>query len=207
MVDAEDYDLWLRLAEQTQLANLNDVVLKRRHHPFQVSVTRLRQQALSAIAAQVAACSRRSGKPDPFLSVERITPSMLVQLGMDEKSQDAMLARVYLGRIRAMERAGSHSMARALFADLVSCTRWTTAEKWVIADLRLFEARLNWREGRLAAGLGKAVYALINRPVVLGRPIAQLLRSLGRAVGRSRAKSIRGAGLTHRLYFGRGCVR
>ncbi len=207
MVDAEDYDLWLRLAEQTQLANLNDVVLKRRHHPFQVSVTRLRQQALSAIAAQVAARSRRSGKPDPFLSEERITPSMLVQLGMDEKSQDAMLARVYLGRIRAMERAGSHSMARGLFADLVSCTRWTTAEKWVVADLLLFEARLNWREGRLAACLGKAVYALINRPVVLGRPIAQLLRSFGRAVGRSRAKSIRGAGLTHRLYFGRGCVR
>ena len=177
MVDAEDYDLWLRLAEQTQLANLDDVVLKRRCHPSQVSVTGVRRQALSTIAAQLSAHFRRNGKSDPLLWVDKIRPSMLVQLGMDETSQDATLARLYIGRIRALERAGNHSAAGSLYADVVKCSRWKNADKWIVTDLLLFEARLNWREGRYATCFGSAVHAFIYRPIIIGRPVKQLVRS------------------------------
>jgi len=42
--DAEDVDLWLRLAEIAVLANLPDVVLHYRHHPKSVSQTRRENQ-------------------------------------------------------------------------------------------------------------------------------------------------------------------
>ena len=63
---AEDYDLWLRIAERFQVANLEAVVLKYRVHPYQISVRSCRSQALGAIASQVAARARRSGEPDPL---------------------------------------------------------------------------------------------------------------------------------------------
>ena len=59
---AEDYDLWLRLEEIGELANLAEPTLKYRMHGGQVSKTkRLQQRAAAALAIQVA-LRRRSGK-------------------------------------------------------------------------------------------------------------------------------------------------
>ena len=64
-VQAEDYDLWLRIAERYQLANLEQVVLRYRFHPSQMSVSRRSQQSLCILAAKAAASSRRTGCPTP----------------------------------------------------------------------------------------------------------------------------------------------
>jgi hypothetical protein len=178
MVDAEDYDLWLRVAEHCQLANLEHIVLKRRYHPYQISVSKRRQQMLSVLAAQASALSRRNGLLDPFHSVQEVTSVTLVGLGVSVAVQEATLAKIYLGRIRSMERAGEHSAALTMFNEIRSSSGWRRAERWVIADLQLFEARLYWRQARLVRSAIAAGHAIIKRPVLLGRPLKDLLRRL-----------------------------
>ena len=59
---AEDYDLWLRLEEIGELANLAEPTLKYRMHAGQISnIKRVQQRAAAALARQVA-WRRRSGK-------------------------------------------------------------------------------------------------------------------------------------------------
>jgi glycosyltransferase involved in cell wall biosynthesis len=178
VVEAEDYDLWLRIADCFQLANLGTVVLKYRHHPFQISVRNRRQQALSSLAAQTAVMARRNGEPDPLDSVEEITPAVLVRLGVSEAVQQANLCRICLGRIGSMYDAGEYSSALNLTTEILRSPDWRHAEKWVIADLYLFAARLYWREGKLWRSIFATGYAIITRPITLGRPFKALLRWL-----------------------------
>jgi hypothetical protein len=63
---AEDYDLWLRLAEVGRIANLPDVLLSYRLHAGAASARNNVAQVLAALAARGAARLRRSGKPDPL---------------------------------------------------------------------------------------------------------------------------------------------
>jgi Glycosyl transferase family 2 len=178
VVDAEDYDLWLRVAEKFQLANLEQVVLKRRYHSSQVSVMKRRQQVLSVLAAHAAAATRREGKPDPLQSLEQITPLTLTALGVSEIKQHAAVAREYLGRIQNLASAGEESAALELFSEVMTSSDYKAAENWVIADLQLFAARLYWRDARLASSFLAAGRAILRRPVLLGRPIKQLYERL-----------------------------
>lgn len=59
MMPAEDLDLWLRLGERGQLANLPQVVLKYREHDRSVSAVRQHQQLEKFQAASDQACDRR----------------------------------------------------------------------------------------------------------------------------------------------------
>src|SRR5262249_45982361 len=61
-VAAEDYDLWLRLSEVAQLANLPVMLLSYRRHAAGVSVDKVAQQILSEFAAREAAARRRRGE-------------------------------------------------------------------------------------------------------------------------------------------------
>ena len=61
---AEDYDLWLRLAERGEMANLDEPMIRLRLHALQTSKTRrLTQRAATAFARQLA-LRRRSGHPE-----------------------------------------------------------------------------------------------------------------------------------------------
>jgi glycosyltransferase involved in cell wall biosynthesis len=63
---AEDYDLWLRLSEVGQVANLPDVLLSYRLHPVRMSTRNYIAQELAVLAARGAARQRRRGNPDPL---------------------------------------------------------------------------------------------------------------------------------------------
>ncbi|MGA7566711.1 MAG: glycosyltransferase, partial [Terriglobales bacterium] len=102
VVGAEDYDLWLRIADRFQLANLEEVVLKYRIHPNQVSMRKRKQQTLSKLAAKASASFRRSGELDPLNAVEEITPETLAALGVTEAMQQNELACDYRHWIRTM---------------------------------------------------------------------------------------------------------
>lgn len=64
---AEDLDLWLRMGERGQLANLPEVLLKYRIHDKSVSSSKRDQQTLETKAVCQAACVRR-GVSVPFES-------------------------------------------------------------------------------------------------------------------------------------------
>src|SRR5208283_551533 len=57
---AEDYDLFLRISEHFQCANLKEVVVQYRIHPHQLSLRTRRQQTIAKLAAQTAASARRT---------------------------------------------------------------------------------------------------------------------------------------------------
>jgi len=81
-LDADDYDLWLRMSERIQLANLEQPILRYRVHSKQASIVNLRHQMLCVLAARTAAAFRKQGKPDPFSGVEQITAELLRKLGV-----------------------------------------------------------------------------------------------------------------------------
>ena len=178
VVDAEDYDLWLRIAENSQLANLEVVVLKYRRHVNQLSVHKCKQQALSNLAASVSAASRRNGNPDPLDSVGEITPAVLAELGVSEASQQAAVTRGYLTSILSMYEAREYSIAGNLMSGMLRSSEWKNAENPVIADFYLLAARLHWRQRRFMKSILSAGQAVVTRPIILGRPLKPLLQWL-----------------------------
>jgi GT2 family glycosyltransferase len=67
---AEDYDLFLRMSEVAQIANLPDVLYAVRLHPLTISARHTIAQELAALAARGAALLRRRRKPDPFATAD-----------------------------------------------------------------------------------------------------------------------------------------
>jgi GT2 family glycosyltransferase len=63
---AEDYDLWLRVAERYSLANLPDRLLQYRHHDSKDSLRHASAQRLATHVARLCAKARRSGQSDPL---------------------------------------------------------------------------------------------------------------------------------------------
>ena len=180
---AEDYDLWLRIAEHFKCGNLKHVVLKYRIHPYQISMRKRTQQTLCVLAAQVSASSRRKGITDPLCSVEEITPAVLAGMGVSEVAQQTAAASEYLFWIRTMYAAGEYSVALKAALEVLQSPDWEHMERWQIADLRLMAARLYWKQGRFASSLLAAGHAFVTRPVMLGRPVKPLLRWLQSRTG------------------------
>jgi len=84
---AEDYDLWLRVAEVGRIANLPDVLLSYRLHSQTISVRHVVAQELAALAARGAARVRRSGRADPLAAGDIGSP-------LDYHATQRMLADV-----------------------------------------------------------------------------------------------------------------
>ena len=174
---AEDYDLWLRLSEQTRMANLPEVLLQYRIHANQVSVSKCREQSLWTGAAQVAAVFRNKGLPDPIDSLHEITPEKLEDLGVSRAAQESNLARGYLRYVRNMYRIGEFSLARKGLEILLSGDPGTI-ERWIIADAHLWTAKLDFREGKPGKAAFSVGRAISTRPAILGRPLKSLSQRL-----------------------------
>ncbi len=95
VVDAEDYDLWLRLSERYELANLAKPVIYYRIHTSQMSLGHIEQQVLSTLAARVAAKMRRSGAPDPLDDIQVIDSALLTRLGVSADAVSRALLTNY----------------------------------------------------------------------------------------------------------------
>jgi len=188
VIDAEDYDLFLRIADRFQLANLPEVVLKYRRHPYQTSIRNCKQQALNCVLARVAAVSRKNGAPDPLSSVTEITPAVLASLGVTKAVQGRTLGRLYLTRIRSLYDIGEYEMASNAIG-LFRRSDWKHFGGPVLGDFRLMVARVHWREGRFARSFLAASHALLARPIILGRPLKRLFRRFSAAIGRNGAQA------------------
>jgi glycosyltransferase involved in cell wall biosynthesis len=178
IVDAEDYDLWCRISDHFQLANLEEVVVKYRIHPGQISVRKCRQQTLSFLAAKAAAVARREGKPDPLDWAGKVTPAMLVKLGVSEAEQEKILAEDHLQWIRLMHKTGEHASGLAVASEMMGYSKWQYAERWVMADIRLLTARMYWKQGQFGQSALSLSRAILGRPAIAGRPFKPLLKRL-----------------------------
>jgi hypothetical protein len=81
---AEDYDLWLRIAERHELANLQEPVLRYRIHAHQSSADTVHQASVAWVAANLAARERARNRPDPLEGLDEIDEGGLRALGADD---------------------------------------------------------------------------------------------------------------------------
>ena len=70
----EDYDLWLRLSEHVQMANLPDRLLLYRQSESQVSYRHAYTQKIGAAIAWEAHSERIAARPDPTVDLDRLPP-------------------------------------------------------------------------------------------------------------------------------------
>ena len=177
---SEEYDLWLRIAERWQFANLNEIVVRYRVHSAQVSVTKLTHQVLGILVARAAAFARREGKPDPLAGVEEITVDSLDALGISRNEFRNAVVGVYGTWI---ERFRSEpEMALGLVDHLLE---WCTSERMgprPRADAWLKAAGVHYQQGDLVAALGALGRALATRPALIGRPFGNGFKRLTAAV-------------------------
>jgi glycosyltransferase involved in cell wall biosynthesis len=68
----EDYDLWLRLSERVEMANLQERLLLYRHSESQVSNRHAYTQKIGAAIAWEAHVERMEGRPDPTESLDAL---------------------------------------------------------------------------------------------------------------------------------------
>lgn len=177
---AEDYDLWLRMSEHSQCANLKQTVVKYRLHPYQISLRKLRQQSHCALAAQASALARKIGQRDPLDDVKEITPAVLAGLGVTEAKQQAALFSGYHDWIYNMFIAKQYSVALNVAVE-VAQSDWESIERAKIADLHVMIARLYWKQKKRFRGFLVAFQALLVQPRVVGSLFESFLRRFGLA--------------------------
>ncbi|MFT8242525.1 glycosyltransferase [Roseomonas sp. BN140053] len=113
---AEDFDLWLRLAERHELRNLPEPLLDYREHAGQSAWQALEQRALSEMGALAAAARRRAGGADGADGPGPVDRALLRRLGVTaEAIRDGLLARA-LGTAKDALRAEQFAAARAAVA-------------------------------------------------------------------------------------------
>jgi len=154
--DAEDYDLWLRLVDRFELANLPDVLMHYRCHPGQSTLQRLRTHAAGVLAASAAAGVRVSGKPDPTAGAAELTPELLARLGVTSAEIDAETLRGQIAVAAGCVRFGrlDDALAAIETARTMPCpdrARWLRGEiLWNAVKIRL--CRREWRAAAAEIG-------------------------------------------------------
>jgi glycosyltransferase involved in cell wall biosynthesis len=126
LANAEDYDLWLRMAEHTRLASIREPVLLYRQHASQFSVDALRRQAVGVAAVRAAARVRRATGRDPLDGAHELTGDVLTRAGLREGELEREIVGAYL-------RWGSTLRSPELLA---AARRESSASAWRFALMR-----------------------------------------------------------------------
>lgn len=104
--EAEDYDLWTRFADSHELASIPDVLVLYRIHSAQVSLVRLEQQAIVAMAIAAAAKARRATGTDPIAGWDAIDRAAVRSLDISDDEMDEHIVRTYLRHLGTLPALG-----------------------------------------------------------------------------------------------------
>jgi glycosyltransferase involved in cell wall biosynthesis len=162
--NAEDLDLWLRLAERGRLANLPETVVKYRIHASQVSLEKQENQAIRAEAARLSARARVEGRRDPLEGVAKVDEAFLRAHGVDssEVTRAVVDSTTWLARTTA--RAGYPEVAAELFASAYERARSDSGSAALTASVHRSIARRHAEQGhRVRAKLKAAQAAIVER--------------------------------------------
>ena len=153
---SEDIDLWLRLLERHQLANLPEVVTRYRIHGAQATVLKLEHQSLCCVAAHLAARERAAGRPDPFEGLGAIDSRAVLQAGGTMEEITAYFVQVATWMAKTAGRAGRQAGSDALFGAALDKARspWGSAELVAAvrrARVQRYREQGRWLRARLAS--------------------------------------------------------
>jgi hypothetical protein len=146
---AEDLDLWLRIAELHRVANLPECVVRYRMHAGQASVQQSSLQVLGALAARLSARARATGVADPVDTMKRVDIATLITHGItrEEITTSSVLTLIWLAR--TMSRAGASELAdRLLEAASAEARSNATVGRALAANVHRERARRYAEEGR-----------------------------------------------------------
>jgi glycosyltransferase involved in cell wall biosynthesis len=113
---AEDYDLWLRLAERHSLANLPERLLRYRHHDTKGSLRHAAAQQLATHVARLCAKARRSGQPDPLGARSVLSLDDLDRFDLAAGQREAIMRDVTAAETRAVAGASLPTRTRLAVA-------------------------------------------------------------------------------------------
>ena len=164
LLDADDYDLWLRIAERSQIANLPQILLSYRVHANQVSVRNMTHQVLCCSAARTAASARARGLPDPLECCEEITSQFARGLGLkdEEIRRDAVAARLHWMGILGDDYPDA---ALELIDHLLHPPDSAPVERAAVASASLKAASIYFRQRRFATAFASAGRGVLAQPV------------------------------------------
>jgi GT2 family glycosyltransferase len=149
---AEDLDLWLRISERSQLANLVETVVSYRIHARQSTVTELERQALSVLGARLAWRARAQGLPDPFQQTALVDHRALQAAGASAEDLTLEFVRLSVWLAKTMSRSGRDEPAEQLFAVADTRARSESGSEALASFVREERTRqLGPRGGGLAA--------------------------------------------------------
>ena len=161
LLDADDYDLWLRMADRTRLANLDEVVLRYRIHANQVSIRDSTHQLECVFAARAAASLRSHGATDPLWHVQGVTPGVLETLGVStEEVRQSALA----GYVARMDLITDIDADAALLVkdNLLKWCSSDTKGRSLAARVLFKAAAIHYRRRRFARALAEIGRAMVD---------------------------------------------
>jgi hypothetical protein len=173
---AEDYDLWLRLSERYELANLGEPLLHYRVYAGQVSVRYLQQQIVSVVGARAAARERGVSGKDPTPARGYVTPELLHQWGVADATLSKAMSDGYRYAVYLMQQVGRHREAIELLRTGRRLSKGGGGLGSLLAAACWQQARAAYRAGRLWASVSWGIQALQAHAVLpldllRGRPV------------------------------------
>jgi glycosyltransferase involved in cell wall biosynthesis len=167
---AEDYDLWLRIAECYELANLPEIVLRYRIHAKQTTVQNLERGTLAMFAARTSARARKARCPDPLEKVDRIDYQILFAAGVTNNDITAAIVYNTTWWAKTLSRAGYAREGERLFAEAAARARSATGSPALVAHVhRQYAHRLREQGSRYRA-LFETVRAALAQRVIARLP-------------------------------------
>lgn len=179
-VQAEDYDLWIRLAERFCCANFKQALAKYRIHPQQVSISGRQQQTFCVLAARASAAYRKEGRPDPLDSAKAITPELLRSWGVSQAEIQTNVFVECRNWVINMFAAKEYALALKMATDMLR-SDWKYIERREMGYLRYMLARIYWKQKKIPESLFAACRAVSQRPDLAKNLGEFLLRRIGLA--------------------------
>jgi glycosyltransferase involved in cell wall biosynthesis len=162
---AEDLDLWLRLAERRDIANLPEVVLHYRLHAGQATASAFEAVAVASLVADVAAHMRRVGRGDPIEGRLRIDRSVAERLGISCREIAERAIKAALGRSESLLSCGAApAIARMPLESLRGDPVSDCGRRFFNAASRWFYGRALVSEGQVLRSTAAFVTAAIGAP-------------------------------------------
>jgi glycosyltransferase involved in cell wall biosynthesis len=177
VIDAEDYDLWLRLADCYELANLEYPILYLRTHGNQASVNKIKQQVVSSLGAQVSAKIRSKTGCDPLDEIERVTIDFLYCMGLQDKIIQEKIIDAQMWWAENMILAGDKTSTIQLLneARKIAHSHENYKLKSLVANGYLRLARLLYKQKKYRGSHVFLIEAICLNPTIILREIKKKL--------------------------------
>ncbi|MGE4123630.1 MAG: glycosyltransferase [Solirubrobacterales bacterium] len=111
---AQDYDLWLRLLDRWELANIAEPLLAYRRHATAASALGVAEQTFAELAARLAWERRAAGLPEGIDEARAIDRETLLAMGVSPAAVDRQLVKRFMAAARIAHRIGDRARAEAL---------------------------------------------------------------------------------------------